>query len=56
MSAEASLITSEILQEVVSKDLQRPVEEVEILNYDCSHGSNKGENFTCVLVISYHQK
>ncbi len=50
MADEAKLITADILQEVVAKDFQCPMTEVQIVDFNCSHGSNKGENFTCILV------
>ena len=50
MTAEEKLITVDILEEVVAKDFGCQTSDVTIINYSCSAGSNKGDNFTCVVI------
>ena len=50
MFEEEKQITVEILEQVVAKYFSCNVPDVTIINYECSAGSNKGDNFTCVVI------
>ena len=50
MFEEEKLITIDILEESVAKDFGCDKVDVTIINFVCSAGSKKGDNFTCVVI------
>ena len=50
MFEEEKLITVGILEESVANDFGCDKVDVTIINFVCSAGSKKGDNFTCVVI------
>ena len=50
MFEEEKLITLDILEESVANDFGCDKVDVTIINFVCSAGSKKGDNFTCVVI------